>query len=111
MDLSAVPLYDHHAHALFRESVWRRAPLEPYFSEANDLAFLDRFGRDTLSFRRGVRELAGFYGCAAERDAVLEARRAVAYPDLVRQMFADARLGHWLIDYGLWVGDLMNPDD
>ena len=111
MDLSAVPLYDHHAHALFRESVWRGAPLEPYFSEATDPAFLDRFGRDTLSFRRGVRELAGFYGCAPDLDAVLEARRATAYPDLVRRMFADARIGHWLIDDGLWVGDLMTAAD
>jgi predicted TIM-barrel fold metal-dependent hydrolase len=111
MDLSAVPLYDHHAHALFRESAWRRAPLEPYFSEASDPAFLDRFGRDTLSFRRGVRELAGFYGCAPELDAVLAARRAIAYPDLVRRMFADARIGHWLIDDGLWVGDLMTAAD
>ena len=111
MDLSAVPLYDHHAHALFRESVWRRAPLEPYFSEASDPAFLDRFGRDTLSFRRGVRELAGFYGCAPELDAVLEARGTLAYPDLVRRMFADARIGHWLIDDGLWVGNLMTAAD
>src|SRR5688572_271263 len=111
MDLSAVPLYDHHAHALFRESVWRGAPLEPYFSEASDPAFLDRFGRDTLSFRRGVKELAGFYGCAPDLDAVLEARRATAYPDLVRRMFADARIGHWLIDDGLWVGDLMTAAD
>jgi predicted TIM-barrel fold metal-dependent hydrolase len=111
VDLSAVPLYDHHAHALFRESVWRRAPLEPYFSEASDPAFLDRFGRDTLSFRRGVKELAGFYGCAPDLDAVIEARRATAYPDLVRRMFADARIGHWLIDDGLWVGDLMTAAD
>ena len=111
MDLSAVPLYDHHAHALFREAVWRGAPLEPYFSEAVDPAFLDRFGRDTLSFRRGVKELAGFYGCAPDLDAVLEARRATAYPDLVRRMFADARIGHWLIDDGLWVGDLMTAAD
>jgi hypothetical protein len=29
MDLTAIPLYDHHAHALFHESVWRGAPLEP----------------------------------------------------------------------------------
>ena len=86
MDLSAVPLYDHHAHALFRESVWRRAPLEPYFSEASDPAFLDRFGRDTLSFRRGIRELAGFYGCAPDVAAVLEAEMVAAY----RALFPDA---------------------
>ena len=107
MDLSTIPLYDHHAHALFRESVWRSAPIEPYFSEASDPAFLDRFGRDTLAFRRGVRELAGFYGCAPTVDDVLAARRAVDYPDLVHRMFADARIGHWLIDDGLWIDELL----
>ena len=107
MDLSTIPLYDHHAHALFRESVWRRAPIEPYFSEASDPGFLDRFGRDTLAFRRGVRELAGFYGCAPTVDDVLAARRALDYPDLVRRMFADARIAHWLIDDGLWVDELL----
>ena len=107
MDVSTIPLYDHHAHALFRESVWRSAPLEPYFTEASDPAFLARFGRDTLAFRRGVRELAEFYGCASTVADVVAARRAVYYPDLVRRMFADARIGHWLIDDGLWADDLL----
>jgi hypothetical protein len=108
MDLAAIPLYDHHAHALFRESTWRQAPLEPYFGEANDPEQHRRFGRDTLSFRRGMRELARFYGCAPTVDAVLDARARVDYADLARRMFAEARLGHWLIDDGLWTDQLMS---
>jgi hypothetical protein len=105
MDLSPIPLYDHHAHALFRESAWRSAPLEPYWSEATAPELLERFGRDTLAFRRAVRELASFYGCAPTVEALLETRRGVDYPDLVRRMFAEARIGHWLIDDGLWVDE------
>ena len=111
MDLTALPLYDHHAHALFREPVWRRAPLEPYFSEASDPELLSRFGRDTLAFRRGLRDLAAFHGCAATVDAVLAARERLDYGDLVRRMFAEAHIGHWLIDDGLWVDDLMSAAD
>lgn len=111
MDLTAIPLYDHHAHALFREAVWRHAPLEPYFSEASDPELLARFGRDNLHFRRSIRDLAGFYGCAPIVDAVLEARQRWDYPDLVRRMFAEAHIGHWLIDDGLWAGELLSAAD
>ena len=111
MDLTAIPLYDHHAHALFREAVWRRAPLEPYFSEASDPELLARFGHDNLHFRRGLRDLAGFYGCAPTVDAVLDARRRADYPNLVQRMFAEARIGHWLVDDGLWVDDLLSAAD
>ena len=111
MDLTSIPLYDHHAHALFREAVWRKAPLEPYFSEASDPELLTRFGRDTLTFRRGIRELAGFYGCAPTVDAVLAARQRVDYPEVVRRMFAEAGIGCWLIDDGLWVDELLSATE
>jgi predicted TIM-barrel fold metal-dependent hydrolase len=108
MDLESIPLYDHHAHALSREAIWRSAPLEPYFSEALDPEQLEGFGRDSLTFRRGIRDLAGFYGCARTADAVLEARRSADYPALARRMFAEARIGHWLIDDGLWTDSLLS---
>jgi predicted TIM-barrel fold metal-dependent hydrolase len=111
VDLAAIPLYDHHAHALFREPVWRRAPLEPYFSEASDPELLARFGRDTLPFRRGIRDLAAFHGCAPTVDAVLKVRERANYGELVRRAFAEARIGHWLIDDGLWTGELLGVAD
>jgi len=111
MDLGAIPLYDHHAHALFTEAAWRQAPLEPYLSEATDPEQLRQFGRDTLTFRRSIRELAAFHGCASTAEAVLEVRRRADYVALVRRMFAEARIGHWLIDDGLWTDRLLRLAD
>ena len=111
MDLTSVPLYDHHAHGLFDEAGWRSAPLEPYFSEASDPELLARFGRHTLAFRRGLRDLAAFYGCAPTVDAVLDARARWGYPGLVQRMFAEARISQWLIDDGLWAGRLLSVAD
>jgi uncharacterized protein len=102
VDLSGVPIYDHHAHALFREDPWRREPLEAYFTEASDPEWLARFGRDTLFFRRGIRDLAEFYGCPDHVESVLEARRAWDYAELCRRMFVAAGITQWLIDDGLW---------
>src|SRR2546428_12403254 len=98
MDLSAIPLYDHHAHALFREATWRQAPLEPYFSEANDPTQLARFGRDTLTFRRGVRDLARFYGCAPTVEAVLGPGQRWLYAGLGLWVVAQARIRPSRID-------------
>ncbi len=111
MDLTSIPLYDHHSHALFREAAWRSEPLEPYFTEASDPDLLSRFGRDNLYFRRALRDLAGYYGCDPTVEALRDARQQANYPALVRQMFAQARLGHWLIDDGLWTDRLLSVAD
>lgn len=111
MDLTAIPLYDHHAHALFREAVWRSQPLEPYFTEATDPEFLARFGRDNLHFRRALRDLAGFYECDPTVPALWEARQRVDYRVLTQRMFDEARLGHWLIDDGLWTDQMLSVSD
>jgi uncharacterized protein len=108
VDLTTIPLYDHHSHALSREAVWRTEPLEGYFTEATDPELLARFGCDNLHFRRAIRDLAGFYGCDPTVEALISARQRAQYPALVRQMFAQARLGHWLIDDGLWTDRLLS---
>jgi hypothetical protein len=102
MNLDGVPIYDHHAHALFHEETWRREPLEPYFTEASDPALVQRFARDTLFFRRSLRDLAQLYDCPATAEAVLAARARGDYVTLCRRLFAEAGISHWLIDDGLW---------
>lgn len=102
MELSHIPIYDHHAHALYHEAVWRQEALEPYFTEAYDADLLRRFGRDNLFFRRSMRDLAGFYGCAPLPEALLEARQHWDYLALCKAMFAEAHIAYWLVDDGLW---------
>ncbi|ACO48009.1 amidohydrolase family protein [Deinococcus deserti] len=102
MNLTDIPIYDHHAHALLHEPLWRAGPIEPYFTEATDPLILQHFARDTLFFRRSMRDLAAYYGCAPTMDAVLEARQNQDYGDLARHMFQDARIDTVLIDDGVW---------
>jgi len=102
MDLSPIPIYDHHAHALFHEHLWRSEPIEQFFTEAYDSGILGHFARDNLFFRRSIRDLAGFYGCEPSVEAVLEARQKWDYLELCNQMFDAANISHWLIDDGIW---------
>ncbi|UBV44681.1 amidohydrolase family protein (plasmid) [Deinococcus taeanensis] len=102
MTLTEIPIYDHHAHALLHEPLWRAGPIEPYFTEATDPDILTHFARDTLFFRRSIRDLAGYYGCAPTPDAVLEARQTYSYQALATEMFQRANITTLLIDDGIW---------
>ena len=111
MNLDSIPIYDHHAHALFREDVWRGAQFEAYFTEAYDPVILKDFVPDNVFYRRSLRDLAGFYGCEPSRASVLEARAGWNYGDLSRKMFEDAGIEKLLLDDGIWPERLMSVQD
>jgi uncharacterized protein len=108
MNLEHIPILDHHAHALFREEIWRATPIEAFLSEAYDPIMLERFVPDNIFARRSIRELAGFYGCEPNRAAVLEARTAWDYGALAKKMLAGANIETVLIDDGIWL-EAMQP--
>jgi hypothetical protein len=107
MDLSHIPIFDHHAHALFYEDIWRTSPMEPYFTEAYDPVILEKHVKNNLYFRRSMRELAEFYNCEPIHDAVMQARQQWNYQDLARKMFLSCNISLWLIDDGIWSDQLM----
>jgi uncharacterized protein len=108
MNLEQIPILDHHAHALFREEIWRKTPIEAYLTEAYNPIMLERFVSDNVFARRSIRELAGFYGCEPTRATVLEARAAWDYGELARAMFAQTNIETVLVDDGIWL-ELMQP--
>ncbi len=107
MNLNHIPIYDHHAHALYYEHLWRSEALEPYFTEAYDPVILKDFVKDNLYFKRSMRDLAAFYKCDSTVEAVLEARQKWNYQELCQQMFKAANISQWLIDDGIWADKLM----
>jgi predicted TIM-barrel fold metal-dependent hydrolase len=111
MDLSHIPIFDHHAHALFYEDIWRTSPMELYFTEAYDPVILERHVKNNLYFRRSMRELAEFYHCEPTHDAVVHARQQWNYQDLTRKMFLSCNISQWLIDDGIWSDQLMTVEE
>ena len=100
MDLTQIPIYDHHAYSLYHGAQWYGVPLEEYFSLASDPEIQTRHTPHNLFFRRSIRDLAEFYDCEPTVEDVLEARTRIQYLDLCRWFFAEANLSHWLIDDG-----------
>lgn len=98
--LAAIPIIDHHMHAMMR----LEEPLTPerfvaFFSEGGDEAILRYHARNNLFYRRTVRELAQFLGCEPEIGPVLEARNRMAPGELARRLVADANIEIFLLDY------------
>jgi predicted TIM-barrel fold metal-dependent hydrolase len=99
-DLDAIPLLDHHCHAIRRLA----GPLDlpgflPFFTESRETGQIRDHVPHTLFFRWAVRELAAWLGTPPEAEAVLAARAACG-ADFARDILADARLEGLFLDTG-----------
>jgi hypothetical protein len=112
LDLSPLPVLDHHCHALLR----RQSPFSPlefqgFFSEGGDETIRARHVPNTIYFRWAIKELARFLGCAPTAEAVLAARGAVAPREWAGRLFRDANIPLLLVDYGYQRGDTLTHDE
>jgi hypothetical protein len=103
-DLSAVPIIDHHAHALIRAQPQTVEQYKMFFSESPDPVIKSRYVPDSLMWLWGIRELAGYFGCEPTPEAVLAARNVLPLADLANQMWQDQNSAALFIDYGFGAG-------
>ncbi|HEX6384685.1 MAG TPA: amidohydrolase, partial [Anaerolineae bacterium] len=101
MDLTSIPIIDHHAHPLLRPAATQRpADFRQWFTESTDPEIHARHVPHSLFFRTGLRWLAELLDCEPTLEAVLAARTAQPYQTWVRQLFKDANIHMVLCDYG-----------
>ena len=110
LDLAAVPVLDHHCHALLRPGALAPAVFQQFFTESLDPTVRTWDVPATVFFRRALRELAGFLGCAPSVDAVLRAR-AAAGDGLAGRMLRDANILVLLVDLGYQVGEMATLEE
>ncbi len=100
LDLSQIPIVDHHSHPL------RRTPPESpekwlgYFTESSDPAFVARHVPHTLFFQYALQSLAGLLGCEARAEAILSRRNELGQRGWAKLMIQDANIKTMLMDYG-----------
>lgn len=109
-DLNDLPLLDHHCHPIRRHALGRLSPEEwaAFFTESRDPLQTAEHTPKTLFFRQAIRDLAAFWGCAPEAEAVLAARAAVGEAG-VRRLLADARLEGLYLDTGFAAAESLSP--
>jgi hypothetical protein len=100
MDLSPIPLIDHHCHALRRPAAaLDAAAFRRHFSESADPGMAPHLAH-SLFYRRGLRDLAALLGCEPEEEAVLAARRSRPPEEYARGLIEAANISAMLVDTG-----------
>jgi hypothetical protein len=112
IDLSDIPIIDHHAHALKKVTApLTLAEFQGYFSESGDPVIKSRYVPDTIIWMWAIRELAGYLKCEPTAEAVLAARNAIPLPDLANGMWSDQNSATLLIDYGFRGAENFTPEE
>jgi uncharacterized protein len=118
LDLSYIPIIDHHAHALLRRPPATVAEWLGFFTESRDPALVTGHVPNTLFFRYAVKALAGLLGCEPTAESVLGARDQLSGPGdaagvsaWARLLIRDANIGAMLIDYGFRGAENYGPNE
>ncbi len=98
LDLGGIPIVDQHAHNLARPDV--AVTFQSAFTEGYDPEVATDHVRETLCFRRSLREVATILGCAPDLKAVEEARRRLGFDEVARTFFTASGIETVFLDDG-----------
>jgi predicted TIM-barrel fold metal-dependent hydrolase len=101
LDLGAIPIIDHHAHNLLRPEQAASHPFGASFSEAYDPEVIEQQVKETLFFKRSLRDLAALLDCPAELEAILGARHRLGFEPYAERCFTAGKFAALLLDDGL----------
>jgi predicted TIM-barrel fold metal-dependent hydrolase len=107
MDLEAIPAIDHHAHNVLTLAAAARRTFAASFTESDDPEVVQRFARQTLFWRRSLRDLAALLDCAPEEEALLRRREELGLEKLTAGCLGAARLEMVLLDDGFLSGEIL----
>jgi hypothetical protein len=111
LDLSAIPIVDHHCHSLLRQQppdddAFRNHLTETYFPEmARDHV------QHSLVYHWAIRELASFLGCDPDPAAVHAARRERGVEQIARDVVERGNFRTWLVDTGYGTDTTFSLDE
>ena len=100
LDLSAVPIVDHHCHSLLRAQPRDDVAFRDHLTETYHPEMARDHVQHTLVYHWAMRELAAFLGCDATPDAVHAARLEWGVERLALAVVERGNFKTWLIDTG-----------
>ena len=99
-DLSAIPILDHHCHALRRPGAALSGDgFRRFFAETTDPRMAAHI-RHTVFYMRMLRDVAAVFGCAPSEEALLELRAATPAEAYARRLFDAGNFRALLVDTG-----------
>ncbi|MEI7989355.1 MAG: amidohydrolase family protein [Chloroflexota bacterium] len=100
IDLSSIPIFDHHAHALRRQPPTIQSEWLEFFTEGRDDHLLQNHAPNLLFYRYAINTLAEYLGCPATPESIFHERNQMGEKEWIRRMVRDANITIMLIDYG-----------
>lgn len=101
LDLSAIPILDHHAHPLLKpEATSDVERFRRWFSETSSDLVREQHIDHTLVYTTAIKWLAKVLDCEPTAEAYLAARTRYGYPALCQLLLRDANIPHLILDYG-----------
>ena len=109
LDLTSIPILDHHCHAFIKRATpYSSLEFQGFFSEGGDEGMVAEHTPNSVFFRWGIKELAQFLECEPMTEAVLATRSTIPLNELGARTLQDANIPVLLIDYGLGGADRMS---
>ena len=100
LDLSDIPIVDHHSHPLHRNPPAAPDDWLGFFTESSDPDLILRHVPHTLFYQYALQALATLLGCEASADVILKARDSLGQPGWAELLIRDANIKTMLMDYG-----------
>lgn len=108
MELSDIPIVDNHANNLLKPEANAKYPYAAAFTEGRSPEIIDGHAKQSLSYRRSLRDIAALLECEAEESAILAKRKQLGWQQLTEICFRAAKLDALLLD-DRFLADKMLP--
>jgi len=107
MDLGLLPVIDQHAHNLLTPEAAKHFPFAAAFTEGHAPEIIAGSARQTLFYRRSLRDIAELLNCAATEQAIHDRRAELGLDQLTNLCFHNANLAAILLDDGFLAGQTL----
>lgn len=100
LDLSQIPVVDHHSHPLRRVPPATLNEWLGFFTESSHPDQVIQHVPHSLFFQYALQALAGLLGCETSAEAILAQRDLLGQPGWAKLLIRDANIKTMLMDYG-----------
>ena len=107
LNFADIPIIDHHAHNIIRPEIVAHYPYAKAFTEASDPQIINEHARQTLFYRRSLRDISRLLGCEAQESAILLKREKLGLEELTRQCFQAGKIETIVLDDGFLPQDIL----
>ena len=98
LDLSSIAVIDQHCHPIVREQRMDVVRFRSYCTEATHPDFAHLHVPNTVYYMWLLRQLASFYQCPVDEQAIMSARNSLAAGDLLHRLYRTAHIDTLILD-------------